>query len=331
MQEYQHDDEDENNRFDKCLDHFLDGQANKRRRVIRINDLHSGRECFLKTGNSRLHAFRGADRIGAGGKIDADGARRHAVIAGLARIAFRSKLHTGYIVQPHQRTVGRALQNDVAELLRRLKAALGRHRRIELLAFFSRHRTELPRRNLCVLRLDGRGNIARHERVFGKLVRIQPDAHGIASTENAGIANAFDAFQRIVERAVDIISQVVRRQLFVRRDKADDHQKAFGRLAHRDPGALHDLRQLRLDELQLVLHLHLRHIRIGRAGEGQRDRCGPGRGRVGRHVIQIIDTGHALFDHLGNRVFDSFGIRTRIGGADAHRGWCDLRILRDGQ
>ena len=50
--------------------------------------------------------------------------------------------------------------------------------------------------------------------------------------------------------------------------EADDDQEVAHRLVHLHALLLHLLRQERRGELQLVLHLHLRDVRIGAALEG---------------------------------------------------------------
>ncbi len=67
------------------------------------------------------------------------------------------------------------------------------------------------------------------------------------------------------------------------------------------------LRQQRHGELEFVLNLHLRDIRIRTRLERQRNGDVTGGITGGRHVHQIIDTVHVLFDNL------SYGVLYRLG------------------
>jgi hypothetical protein len=66
------------------------------------------------------------------------------------------------------------------------------------------------------------------------------------------------------------------------------------------------LGQQRHGELQLVLHLHLRNIRVRGVVERECNRGVP-RGLAGRgHVDQAVETLHVLLDDLRHRVLDHF-------------------------
>ncbi len=232
-----------------------------------------------------MNPRRRIDRICIGRQTDAKASGRHAVINTRRDVAVGAQLHGGDIVDANHGTVRQALENDVLEFLRRLEAAASRDRRIELLAAKLWQGTQLTGRDLYVLRLDGGDDVRCHQLVFDELVRIDPDAHGIARTEERGIANAWNTLQGIVEGAVDIVGKVGRHKLAIRRHKRRDEEEAAGRFRNGNTCILDDLRQLGGDELQLVLHLHLRDIGIGLVGEGQRNRGLTRRRRGRRHII----------------------------------------------
>ena len=248
-------------------------------------------------------------------------------VAGSRRIALRAEFDAGDVVEADEGAVGRTLQDDVAELLRGLETALRGDGGVELLAGDGGKSTELSGRDLRVLPRDGVRDVARHQGVFHQLVRVEPDAHGVVRPEQTCLADTGHPLQRVVQRAVDVVAEVVGAQPVVGGDESDDHQKAGRCLVDRDAVRLNHLRQLGGDELQFVLHLHLSDVGVGAALEGEGDRCLSGRGRSGRHVVEVVDAGHALFDDLGHRILHRLGIGAGVGGGDADGRRSDLRIL----
>ena len=84
--------------------------------------------------------------------------------------------------------------------------------------------------------------------VLGELVRIEPDAHGIAGAEDVDAADALDALDRVLEIDVEISRRGrPRSQLAVGRDQRADHQDArVEDLVTLTPWLLHAVGQLRL-------------------------------------------------------------------------------------
>ncbi|CAM6674941.1 hypothetical protein ESCOCK434M_25785 [Escherichia coli] len=81
----------------------------------------------------------------------------------------------------------------------------------------------------------------------------------------------------------------------------------------RKPGAVqYFLRQQRRGELEFVLHLHLRDIRIGPGLEGKGNCHATGGIAGGGHIHQVIDTVHILFDNLRHRILHGLRISARI-------------------
>src|SRR6267142_2613125 len=79
---------------------------------------------------------------------------------------------------------------------------------------------------------------------------------------------------------------------------------------------LHFLREERQRELQLVLHLHLRDVRVRAGIECERD------GRIARRVArrgqitEVVNAYHLLLDDLRDGVFQRFPRRAGIGDID---------------
>ncbi|MND35718.1 hypothetical protein D3C80_263620 [compost metagenome] len=70
MQEDQHHEHDQHNRFDERVNDRLDGKRDKRRRIIGNDIAHAGGKKRAEIGHLRLHQFRRFKRIGAGRQLD---------------------------------------------------------------------------------------------------------------------------------------------------------------------------------------------------------------------------------------------------------------------
>jgi hypothetical protein len=214
-------------------------------------------------------------------------------------------------------------------LLSMKKCRLG-DRRGELLVGDRRRAAELAPGNLHVLRKQGRAHVERRQRVVVQLVEVQPDAHRVLGPVHVEVADAVDAADGILDVRDHVVGDVELGHAVVGGDEAHEHQEGVGGFRHTNARLLHRLRKQRHGELQLVLHLHLRDVRIGAGREGE---CRGGLARVvahGRHVDQIVDAAHLLLDHLHDHVVDGDGGGTRVGRADLHRGRRDGRVLVDG-
>ncbi|MDR6103451.1 hypothetical protein QE369_003648 [Agrobacterium larrymoorei] len=111
---------------------------------------------------------------------------------------------------------------------------------------------------------------------------------------------------------------------------APDHQDRRGGPADFDALLLHHIGKLRLNELELVLHLNLGDIRQDAGAEGERDSGAAGR-RCRRHIGEVIEAGHAVLDDRRHRFLHGLRTCTIVRGTDADRRRRDIRILRNGQ
>ena len=110
-----------------------------------------------------------------------------------------------YVAHPDD-AVGRVLDDDVVELLRRRKPADGVDGDLEGLRSCIRRLPKLPGWHLDVLLLDGRDHVCGSKLPSCQAHRVHPDAHGVlALTENLYIAYALDALERVLHVHVDVI------------------------------------------------------------------------------------------------------------------------------
>ena len=200
-----------------------------------------------------------------------------------------------------------------------------------MLPWYGRRSSQLARSNLVVLCFQLVNDIQRRELIFVHRVAVQPDAHCILGTEQLHVTDAGSTADRIFYVRSDIVGDIILREIFIVRHKACNQQEAAAGFLHANPLLLHFLRQQRHGELEFVLNLHLRDIRIRTRLERQRNGDVTGGITGGRHVHQIIDTVHVLFDNLSYGVLYRLGISARVGCCHRNRRGRNGRILRDGQ
>ena len=94
--------------------------------------------------------------LAPGASMMANAGGGHAVEQAGDGIGFRAQLDPRHIAQLHHRAAGRGLQDDVAELLRRLQLRLGGDGGVDRLAWHGGLGADLAGGDLDVLRLDRR-------------------------------------------------------------------------------------------------------------------------------------------------------------------------------
>ena len=107
-----------------------------------------------------LDQLGGGERVGAGGEADRDAGAGMAVDPAEDLVILGAELDPGDVREVDDRAVGLGLEDDVAELLGRRQPRLGGDGGVEHL--LGRHRlgADLARRDLGILRLDRRDDVA---------------------------------------------------------------------------------------------------------------------------------------------------------------------------
>jgi hypothetical protein len=121
LQEQEHHQEDQHDRFQQSLHHFFDRLRDEGRGVIRKVDADARWERRLKIGDLLAHARGGIDGVGAGGETHGHAGRWLAAETAFESIACRAELHARDIAQAHGCAIGQGAQQNVLELLRRLQ------------------------------------------------------------------------------------------------------------------------------------------------------------------------------------------------------------------
>ena len=182
MQEHKHDQHHQHDGLAQGLDHFLDGQADKRRGVVgnHIFELHLCRVERLHLFEPGLDRLTDAQRIGACRQLHTHGRGGLAVEGGADVVAVTAQLQGRDIAQQYHGAIAAGLDHHIAKLFNGLQFAAGADRSVQLLPLDRRQGSELPGGDLSVLRLQGTADIRRHQCVFLQQGRVQPDPHGVA-------------------------------------------------------------------------------------------------------------------------------------------------------
>ena len=250
---------------------------------------------------------------------------------GGGRVALLPQLDARDIGQPHHRAVGIRLDHDLAELIGGRQPRLGADGGVQHLPFHRGQRTDLSRRDIDILRRDRRLDVRRHQLDGGELGRVQPDPHRIFRAEHLALADAADARDIILEIADQIVGDVAAGRLVGLVVQRDDQQEVAVRLGHGDALRGDRGRQPRGGLLNLVLNLDLRDVGIGPLDEGDGDRRRSRRVRTGLEILQAVDAGQLLLDHLRHAGLERFGRCSGIRRIDRYGRWRDIGILRDRQ
>ena len=270
MQEKEDDKKDEDNRLDQRFIDLVDGFLDEGRGVIGIFDHYALGQRGRKIAHHFPHRFGGIHRIGTGGKVHRKARRRMTIKAAYTAVVLFGEFDCGNIGKVNGRPVRVGLQQNVPKVLNRFKLGLRRQGDRELLAFHHRLLTQTADRHVCVLLGYGGGHVRRCQLILEQLFGVQPNAHCVFGAENIDRPHPRRALYRVFNRAAQQVAQFKRGIAAVFADKRPDHQDRVGRAGHGNALACHGVRQLRFDQLQFVLDLHLRHVRINTIVKGQR-------------------------------------------------------------
>ena len=109
------------------------------------------------------------------------------------------------------------------------------------------------------------------------------------------------------------------------------HENVGRRLLRHDTDALNLLGQTRQRARDAVLHLDLRHVRIGALGEGHRQRHPAVGRRLRAHIEHAFDTVDRLFERGGHGFGNDFRAGAGIARRHLHRWRGDGRVFAQGK
>ena len=217
----------------------------------------------------------------------------------------------------------RLAQHDVLELLGRAQIGLGDH------GEFARLALDPPGRDLDVLTPERILDVLRRQPVGGEARPVEPDAHRIAPlAEDPHVGHPGQILQPVLDQAVgDVVD--LHRRVAIGREGEIDHRLGVG-LDLGDDRLVDLVRQLAAHPRDPVAHVVGRGIGVAVEPEAGRDLAllGPA---DRADVVDPLDAGERLLEHLGDLGFDDVGRGALEGRVDRDHRLVDLRVFAHAQ
>ncbi|MNW82079.1 hypothetical protein D3C86_112040 [compost metagenome] len=330
MQEQDHYQHHENQRFKEGVNHRLDRASHEDRRVIDDAVIHALREVFLQLVHLAANFVRDVDGIGAWALEDRNGHCRLVVQQRTQRVLAGAQLNASDVFEASDFTVVACANNDVLELFLADQSALSVDRQLEALGIRGRGRTELTGRDLTVLFTNCRDHISRRQIARSGLVRVKPDTQRVvAHTEQLYVADTVQTSELILDVEDCVVGQVEHVVALVRGGQVHNHGQVGRRFVDGDTDARHFLGKLRLGAGHTVLHLHLGVVQVSAQGKGDGQGDLAVGGRLRGHVQHVLDAGDGLLQRSGHGFTDDFRVGAREVGTHHHGRWHDFRVFAD--
>ena len=211
MQEDVDHDNDENERFDQGVKDFVDAFGDGKSGVERDGVFKTRRKALLGLGHQILGALSGLDGVGTGKLVNGDDGGRLAVEAALQVVELGAQLDACDIFEAHDGAIGIGANDDLGELLFGDQAAFGDDRIGIFLAWRNRFATDLSRGIYGVLGFQGGDDFRYGDLQLGKLIGIQPEAHGVLTRpKNGDAGDAVRSREGTEEINVGVVGQELR-------------------------------------------------------------------------------------------------------------------------
>ena len=197
---------------------LLDIRAHEVRRVVDDGVFHPLREFARHAGHGLLHLRGDGEGVGGRRLIHRQCCRREIIELRARVVLLRCKLHAGDVEEVHDAAAGVRPDDNILELLDAGQFAGRQHGQLLLLIVRPRRFSNLPGRNLNVLRLDCRDHLRRADAEPRHLDRVEPDPHRIfALAEDLGVADAGDARDDLLQMHIGVVRDRQLIERFVRR------------------------------------------------------------------------------------------------------------------
>jgi hypothetical protein len=180
-----------------------------------------------------------------------------------------------------------------------------------------------------VLRLHCLQRFGRRHVETGQLERVEPDAHGVFSAKQGGLAYTRHAAQILQYVGGGKTAQVEGIAALIGGINSEKHQKIAPRFGDGDALSAHFFRQSRFNAFDPVLRFHRCNIEIGAGRESQRQREGAGGVAARFEIEQMLQPVHFLLDQRGHRILHNFRTSAWIDSGDCQGGRGDIGILRN--
>ena len=216
LQKHIHHDEHQNHRFNQCFHHFANRDFHKTCGVIRHRIVKTFREICRNFIHRAFHGLSHFKRIGTGLQKHTHQCRWLAIDTTGKVVILGSQFHAGNVFQAQGRTIRVHPYQYILELLNILQSALRRDGVDQFLAVVVGRLANFTRCKLCILLVQGRGNVPGGQLQLRHAIRFDPDTHCIIfGTKNLNVGrtrNPLDTVQHVqghVVRGVKVIEPAV--------------------------------------------------------------------------------------------------------------------------
>ena len=243
-------------------------------------------------------------------------------------VVFIAQLHIGDIFQPKHVTAGQGLDDQLAELFRRGKAAAILHRVFICRGMIGSERTGC---RLYILFRQHGGDVIGNQSVLRHLVGTQPEAHTVVGTEQLRLSHTADTFQPRLYVNLHVIVEKGLVETVVGAVEGECQQLGVLLLLGGDTSLGRFRRKLAQHSVHAVLHIDRRHVGVGALLEidvdGSIARIGCRGGHVG-HVLHAVD---GFLQRNNHGFLHRLGIGAGIGRPYVDGGRGDVGILLHGK
>ena len=259
--------------------------------------------------------------------VDGDERRRLIVEPAVDDVLLQADARARDVADAHDRAAVLArAQDDLLVLLRVGERALRHHREAQLDRRGGRLLADLPGAEERVLGGDRVLDVAGRDLERGHAVRVHPDPHRLVrDAHDLRLAGALHALQRVEHVDVRVVRDVLGAVAGVLREDGDQHHDRRRLLLDVHAQLHHRRRQLRHREVDPVLHLHLRDVRVGVEREVDGQRHLPVRRARRRHVEHVVDAVDLRLDRRGHRFGDGPRVGAGVGRLHRHLHRRDVR------
>jgi hypothetical protein len=224
LQEDEHDDHDERRRLEQGLVDLVHALGDEFRGVVDDLMCNTRREIAFEFLHSPDDLIRCGKRIGAGALEDPKGNGRVAVEVRIRHVILCTEFDARHVLQPHEASLRRSLDDDLPELTRVLEPPLRRYSQLERGIRRCRLLPQGTARDLDILLLDRTHHLTRRHAVGGELLRIEPDPQGILPlAEDDDVANSIQPQQDVAHIVTGVVGDIELIVGSIRREHVHDH------------------------------------------------------------------------------------------------------------
>ncbi|MCY1508188.1 hypothetical protein D9M68_424890 [compost metagenome] len=317
LQEQDHDQNDQDNRFDQGGLYRADGVPHEGGRVPDGLILHALREIRRQLVELCINRIRDIQGIGSRRKEDTNGCGMLSVLLDPHGVVAGTQFDPGHIRKCHDLALLTDLEDDFLELLFGFQATAHADGNQEIGRFGRRFCAQLTGGCLCILLPDRIRHVGDRESARCQLVRVQPDPHRVVTRAiQPDVADALNSRELILDVQRQVVPEVERVVLGILGVQAHIHQRGRRLLLGGHAILAHLVRQSAQRLTNPILDSDRGGVRVHRRLEGDDDLQRAIRARDRLHVHDPLDPVDSLLQRRGNGFRNFLRVRPGVDGAD---------------